>query len=198
MNKTLIRMLVGAGIVVGMAASVFAGGITGINWDNDGSFSAPESPFYNDVAGTSRLAQGDLVYLVTLQGGTNYVLASALIGDGTAIDGEISVASGVASNVLQGAQGSPIGILFFNDTATMYGIVSNNTQFPPSPNWVTPPTPVTFDVDFTDANWQGPRTIGAATGGFFTDTLVIVPEPSTVMLVGIGLVSLWTFRRRKA
>src|SRR5712672_197968 len=75
-----------------LTSNLMAGGAVGIQWDNDGSqLSGLFDPFYsspNGTAGTELSAgvlattgDGFLIQLIALQGSTNYLLASATIGD---------------------------------------------------------------------------------------------------------------------
>ncbi|MCG3148017.1 MAG: hypothetical protein PCFJNLEI_01459 [Verrucomicrobiae bacterium] len=193
----------------------FAGGDIFINWANDGSVGSGEiAPFYADALGLTPLtagtgAQGDgaVIQLIALQGGTNFVLATGTIGD-TSVDtaGFFGIGSpAVASNILAGAVGSPLGVKFYNSSiiqnATAYGIVSNATILVPSPNFPgAPPTATDFGVEFSLASFLGARTTGGSElfgPGFYTDTLIVIPEPSTMVLVGMGVVGAWFVRRRK-
>jgi len=225
--RMIKAFIAGMALSLTMAARVSAGGSVNFNWDNTSSQLANfAAPFYSDQAGTLKLSPGStsiagdgfLVQLIALQGGTNFVLASSTIGD-TISTLALDISStfipsqngffdlqdfAVQSNVLAGAYGTgttPVGIKFFNaatiGAATAYGIVSNNSIFVPNPNWGTPPlASVIFEPDWDTAAYMGPRTL-TGPHGFYTDTLIVVPEPSTVFLVGIGLVSLVTLRRRK-
>jgi hypothetical protein len=204
----------------------FAGGAVPIGWANDGALSSNASPFFADQAGTKRLTAGStntagdgaVIQLIALQGGTNYVLASATVGDapgaigvvaGAPFDGLFELYSIIASNVLKGAVGSPMGVRFYNatsvSTATRWGIVSNNTIIVPSPDWAAPPFPVFFGPDFSDQNFLGPRT--TAGGGFYADRSLFTaaagaysglvqsntPSPETTGLVNITLANTGSF-----
>ncbi|MCG3150587.1 MAG: hypothetical protein PCFJNLEI_04074 [Verrucomicrobiae bacterium] len=164
---------------------VSAGGAAPVEWSNDGIVTGNAGPLYTDVTGATLLSGGNAnvagdgcrIDLIALQGGTNYLLASATIGDvpgalAPFADGFFELASAVPSNVLAGAVGAPLGVRFFNapsiGAATKFGIVSNSAIVVPSPDWVTPPPPLTFALDPSDSTYRGPRTAGET--GFYPDT----------------------------
>ncbi|MEI6084164.1 MAG: PEP-CTERM sorting domain-containing protein [Verrucomicrobiota bacterium] len=205
-------------IALSLALSTAAFAITSINfdWSNDGVVNGTPTALYSDLGGTTRLSAGStavagdgfLIQLIALQGGSNFVLATTSVGDsvsavggsGEPFNGTFDLTTSIASNILAGAQGAVLGVKFFNATtigsATAYGIVSNLTIFTPNPNVPTPPNPnPSFVLDFTDPAYKGARTLSG--NGFYTDTLIVVPEPSTVFLVGVGLAGAWVLRRRK-
>lgn len=199
MNRKFLSSLVCAAALVFSSVSVYAGGNITLNWDNDGLIAAPESPFFTSSAGTTPLPIGDIVQLITLQGGTNYVLATSTIGNGSGFAGLFDASSIVSSNIAAGAAGNVLGVKFYNATsigsATAYGIVSNLSLLCPTPNWVNPPNPFEVEVDVTSGAWLGSRTVNSL--GFYPDTLIVIPEPSTAMLVGVGVAGAWLVRRRK-
>ena len=155
-----------------------AGGSYAIQWDNDASIAAPSvALFYSDQAGTILLDPGDLIQLVAIQGGTNYVLATSFIGQdattltslGQPFPGAFDLVSTISSNVLAGAVGSPIGIEFYAgpDTSFAHALVENTSLAVPSPNWTTPPLgPYVAEVD---TSWTGSLTDGG--NGFWVPSL---------------------------
>jgi hypothetical protein len=229
MTFRAITMTLGCAVVAALfPVRSFAGGAVTIEWANDGALSDNASPFFADQAGTipltagatNTVGDGAVVQLIALQGGTNYVLASATVGDtvgallamGMLQNGFFDVESGVTSNVLKGAVGSPMGVRFYNatsvSTATRWGIVSNNTITVPSPDWASPPFPVYFGLDFSDPYLLGPRT--TAGGGFYTDTPLFTaaagaysglvqsntPSPETTGFINVTLANTGSFSTR--
>lgn len=199
-----------------IASSSLAGGDVTIDWNN--TLGNELAPFYLESAGLTLLSAGNVgttgdgfaIRLAALQGGTNYLLATASIGDLATVfnsypppydsnpSGLFEFSSSISSNVAAGAVGSPLAVFFFNATdplsATKYGVVSNASITVPSPNWDTAPQATSFAIDLTSAGFMGDKTSGGVQNygpGYYT-----IPEPSTVVLVlaGIGAVC---FRRRR-
>ncbi|MEI6084388.1 MAG: HYR domain-containing protein [Verrucomicrobiota bacterium] len=181
MIKTI---LTAAGLSVLLTQPLLAGGAVSINWGNAGDLNGAMSTLFSDVAGATKLSAGITnvagdgfrLDLVAVQGGSNYVLATATIGDnpnalagpGQLFAGKFDILSVVPSNVLAGAVGAPLGVRYFNGTS-QFGIISNATISVPTPNWVVPPFgAVFFEPDLTDPNYQGPQTTGGT--GYYTDT----------------------------
>ena len=186
-----------------LSGKVMAGGAYGIQWDNDASIAAPSvALFYSDAAGTTLLSPGNLIQLVAIQGGTNYVLAASAIGQdaGTLLslgqppEGAFDRSDTIASNVLAGAIGSPIGVEFYAgvDQSFAHALVFNNALAVPSPNWAS--IPLGAYVAEVDTGWTGPLTDGNT--GFY---VVGVPEPSSLALVVLGLFgAIGIIRRRRS
>gem|GEM_PF-1906475 len=200
-------------LTMGLVASSFAGPT--IYWLNDGNYSAVPDPLYlgsntpvalsAGVKGTA--GDGDLIQLVALWGGTNFVLASATVGDDPSAispgpggvagpyNGYFEVQSLVDTNLLAVVYGdhvTPLGVVFYagTTTASPYAEVVNRTIHVPSP---TSQGTVYFDMNYSDLNFVGPRTAAGSPKGWFIDT---IPEPSTMMLVGLGLLGAAGMRRR--
>jgi hypothetical protein len=125
----------------------------------------------------------------------------ALQAAGKLADGFFNIATAVDSNTLAGAVGSPMGVVFYagTTTAAQSGLVYNNSVIVPTPNWPTPPLGATVvEPDVLDpSNWLvGPNT--ARTTGNTGFYIAVIPEPSTMLLVGMGLIGSLVIRRRKA
>jgi hypothetical protein len=199
-----------------LTGKVLAGGAYNIYWDNDASYQAnAPAGLFLDADGTQPLSAGTLnttgdgylIELVALNGSVNslIVLKSMTVGDlpGQLLlvqDGFFSAESAIASNVLASAVGLPVGVEFFagTTTASAHGLVYNNSVTVPSPNWSTPPLgDIVFDLDYSDANYV----YDSATTGRTVDSIdypgwYIIPEPSTMMLVGLGLLGAVGLMRR--
>jgi hypothetical protein len=116
--------------------------------------------------------------------------------------GAFAIASFVASNVLQGVIGQTMGVLVFNGTAeALITPTGDYALAVPTPDWANAPAPINLELDATSG-----ATITAITGlagltgdgtGFYVEQ--IVPEPSSFMLVGIGLfAAIGIIRRRRS
>jgi hypothetical protein len=229
-SKVLGYIVATALLVPGM---VMAGGPITFDFDNAAiAYEISPAPLYiigsgSNLTSALTLPVGNLVQLVAYQGGTNYVLASTTIGTNAGellaaknnsyfklAGGQVDYAGlfsstsiAVASNVVAGAVGSPLGFAFYAGTTTLspYALVynTNTTMGVPSPNYVTSPTSFQVELDVADVNWLGPRTsgipglnvgsLGSGSQGFY-----VIPEPSTLTLAGAGLLGLLALRRRQA
>jgi hypothetical protein len=193
-------------VFVSMGMNAFATANVTINWSNE-----DDGRFFSDFGGTTPLSAGNLgtagdgffLQFVAIQSGTNFILGTGTIGDnpatvfgaqGNGIDGYFQIALVVNSATADQVLGAPLAVVFYNATtigsATHFGIVSNLSIVMP-PHAV--PTTTNFLIKVDHAGFLGPRTSG--NNGFYTDTLI--PEPSTFLLVGLGLGGLMMLRRRK-
>lgn len=189
MEFTFSKSVAVALLTMGLVASSFGGGYI---WNNDGVTTGNGAPFYLDEAGQDPLPTGDLIQLATIQGGTNFVLASAYIGDtGFKGDGWFQI---VSPNLSGANVESVLEVIFYNTNTTSgaYGIVYNRTIMW-QPNKA-------FGIDIGDNNFAPAAGAGKTTGGnevygpgFYIDS---IPEPSTMMLVGLGLLGAVGLRRR--
>ena len=121
-------------LTMGLVASSFG---VGVNWNNDGVTTGNGAPFYLDAAGQISVPAGDLVQLAAIKSGTNFVLASAAIGDtGGKGDGWFQITSVIPSNLLANAQGCVLEVLFYNttDASGSHGTVYNNAITCPAPS----------------------------------------------------------------
>jgi len=221
MKKTYRVSAVIAAATLLLTGKVMAGGGYPINWDNDGSqFSGLQNAFYSNQGGTTFLPAGDLVQLIAIAGGTNYVLATTTLGQnpaaltsaGVGTNGFFDVSNIVASNLLASVVGDPLGVAFYAGTTTAAAklTVYSPDVLSPSPNWATPPLAAIVvepdngapgNGDYADA-WVTVLGNGATSGGVTGNSagyyVVAVPEPSTYVLVGTGLLGLLGLRRRRS
>jgi len=219
MNMKAYRVMavVAAGALL-LTGKVMAGGAYAVIWDNDASQQG-NSPgwIYTSAAATTLLPAGDLIQLVAVQGGSNYVLAASTIGQslgnitlaGDPTNGAFTIVTDVASNILQGAVGSPMGVVVYGGTQTSANhiLVVPNGGYAvtvPSPDWATPPSSsAVVELDAT----TGPVPTVTGSGGITTSNgfdgnpgfYVTVPEPSSVALVVMGLLGgIGMIRRRRS
>ena len=211
----VITAVAAAGLL--LTGRVMAGGAYSIQWDNDASSNGNNTGYiYTSASVTTSntlLPNGDLIELVAVQGGSNYVLATSAIGQapgaisglGDPAAGDFNIASTIFSNVLQGAIGSPLGVLVYGNPGGTgaHILITSTTLTVPSPDWASPPTSeVLLEPDATDPTYTVSGNGGITTSlnggvdgnpGYF----VTVPEPSTVTLVGFGLLGAVGMMRRR-
>jgi len=181
-------------LTMGLVASSFGDLGYTIGWDNDSG--AELGAFYVDQAGLTPVPMGDTVKLAVPLGGTNFVLATGAMGDGVGADGLFEISTVVASNLLFWAQGQTLEIMFYltTDGSGPYGLVWDSINCPAPPT--TPPAPLLVNADLSfsrAANTQ--LTSGGAE--VYGQGFYIIPEPSTIMLVGLGLLGAVGLMRRR-
>jgi len=210
-------MAVVAAAAMLLTGKVMAGGADTITWDNDASDQGNNTGYiYTSAAATTLLPAGDLVQLVAVQGGSNYVLAASTIGQvaatvsslGDPANGSFNITTDVASNILAGAIGSPMGVAVYGGPTTSANsitIVPNGSYAfsVPTPNWPSPPNTVYVELDASTAPVPTVTGSGGLTTspGFDGDTgfYVTVPEPSSIVLVLMGLLGgIGMIRRRRS
>jgi hypothetical protein len=219
MNMKAYRVMavVAAGAML-LTGKAMAGGADTITWDNDASDQGNNTGYiYTSAAATTLLPAGDLIQLVAVQGGSNYVLAASTIGQtaatvislGDPVNGSFNITTDVASNILAGAIGSPVGVAVYaglTTSAPHITIVPNGSYAlsSPTPNWASPPNTAYAELDASTApvptvTGQGGFT---ASPGFDGDTgfyVTPVPEPSSIALVVMGLLgAIGMIRRRRS
>jgi len=221
MNMKAYRvMTVIAAVAMLLTGKAMAGGAYGIIWDNDASQEGNDPGWvYTSTAATTLLPAGDLIQLVAVQGGSNYVLAANTMGQNAATlvtagdpaNGAFSLTSAIASNVLQGAIGSPLGVVVYGGLTASGNsilIVANGgyAATVPSPDWATPPSSsVVLELDATTGpvpTVTGQGGITSAEGfdgnvGFYV-TPTPVPEPSSIALIVMGLLGGFGMMRRRS
>jgi hypothetical protein len=201
MKYVISKSVAVALLTMGLVASSF--GFVTFNWVNDGSgLTTDICPLYLGSNGPVALSpgvantvgDGYLVQLVALSGGTNFVLASATVGDGPAAlsdnvslpyNGYFDLTSSISTDLLAAVSGSPMAVVFYagTTTASPHAVVSNPTIHVPSPS---SSGTYYFDLDYGNTHFIGSR-IAAGPGhphGWFVEP---IPEPSTLMLAGLGL-----------
>jgi hypothetical protein len=219
MNMKAYRvMTVIAAVAMLLTGKAMAGGAYGIIWDNDASQQGNFPGWiYTSTAATTLLPAGDLIQLVAVQGGSNYVLSASTIGQNAATlvtagdpaNGAFSLTSAIASNVLQGAVGSPLGVVVYGGLTTSANsilIVPNGgyAATVPSPDWATPPSSsVVLELDATTApvptvTGQGGITSAEGFDGNVGFYVASVPEPSSIALVVMGLLGGFGMMRRRS
>jgi hypothetical protein len=209
MKFTISKTVAVALLTIGLVASSFGGGVT-IYWLNDGNIptAATADPLYLGsnapvaLSGGGTLTTGDgyLIQLVALLGGTNFVLASATVGDTPGNiqpgpwNGYFDVYSPISVDVLNAVYNdntTPMGVVFYagTNTSAPSALVYNNSIKVPNPQ---ASGTFNFDLKYSDLNFMGPRTELGSPKGWFIE----VPEPSTMILVGLGLLGAVGLRRR--
>jgi len=215
----VITAVAAAGLL--LTGRVMAGGAYAIDWDDDASQNGNNTGYiYTSAAVTTTntlLPNGDLIQLVAIQGGSNYVLAASAIGSNAlavseagdpTVGGDFELVTDVASNILQGAIGAPLGILVYANAGGTgnHILITSSVQTVPSPNWPTPPSSaVVMEPDATDPTYTVSGNGGITTslnGGVdgnpgYWILPNVIPEPSSITLVGFGLLGAVGMMRRR-
>lgn len=118
-------------------------------------------------------------------------------GDGTfALSLNFVLGSATTGNSLPASNTVPLSIRFYNGTtlagSTFYNIVSDDLWL-----WKIPTTPaanVVLSLDDLGLEWYSIFLGGAANTAFHTT--ILIPEPSTVALIGLGIGLIPLLRRR--
>jgi hypothetical protein len=209
-----------AAVALLTSGKVMAGGAYGFNWDNDGvTVSGTPNGFYSDAAGTVPLPVGDLVQLIAVSGGSNFVLAATTIGqnpDALASSGspqagffDLSSGTSVYSNQLQQVIGDPVGVAVWNAQQTAEVTIWSTSVTSPSPDWSAPPSSaIVVEPDAQapgDGNWPTAWNVslnsglaaGVTANGMGYYLTASVPEPSSIALVVMGLLGGFGLIRRR-
>ena len=144
-------------LVITPILPAFGGGAIDFQFNNINAFNGNGTGLlFSDITGLNLLSagvqdvadDGYFLQFVAYQGGSNYVLTTNQVGDNpTAIsgveNGKFNFLANISSNVVAGAVGSPLGLVFYNNTslatASAYGAITNLTITLPSPNYSIPP-----------------------------------------------------------
>jgi len=118
-------------------------------------------------------------------------------------DGTFSIQFFFGSNAANSMNLPPAGtilsIRFYNNTtlasSSFYNAVSNDTWVWANPAF--PPSTVVMSLDNAGLEWQSIAMGQAATTAFHTSIAIPIPEPSTMVLLGMALSALPVIYRRK-
>jgi len=121
-------------------------------------------------------------------------------GDGQfSLTVNFELGSGTSGNSLPTA-GTPLAIRFYNSTsvagATFFETISNDLWLWQAP--LNPPFSPSIDLYISDSGGELQSGGPAPVSGNIATTIPVVPEPTSIALMMLGLVSLTTRRRRPA